>query len=85
MLLEASQGHPGMVANAHAHSCEVAQRICERAVQVLGGHGYLYDHRVEKRMRDVRATASLYGGSMLSELDAAASVLDFPDPLEMAS
>jgi len=85
LLLEASQGHPGMVANAHAHACEVAQQVCERAVQVLGGHGYLYDHRVEKRMRDVRSTASLYGGSMLSELDAAASVLDFPDPLEMAS
>jgi alkylation response protein AidB-like acyl-CoA dehydrogenase len=52
-------------------------------LQALGGHGYLYDHPVEKRMRDVRALASLYGGATTAERDAADRVLGVPDPLEL--
>jgi hypothetical protein len=85
LLLSASIRSSGLVANAHAHACEVAMRVCERSVQVLGGHGYLYDHRVEKRMRDVRAVAALYGGAILSEHHASVAVFDLPDPLEFAS
>jgi hypothetical protein len=83
LLLEAAPGNPTLVANAHAYAVEVADRVCERSVQALGGHGYLYDHRIEKRMRDVRAVASLYGGVVCSEHDAACHVLDLPDPLEI--
>ena len=85
LLLGASIRDSGLIANAHAHACEVAMRVCERSVQVLGGHGYLYDHRVEKRMRDVRAVAALYGGAILSEHHASVAVFDLPDPLEFAS
>jgi alkylation response protein AidB-like acyl-CoA dehydrogenase len=85
LLLGGSIRDSGLVANAHAHACEVAMRVCERSVQVLGGHGYLYDHRVEKRMRDVRAVAALYGGAILSEHHASLAVFDLPDPLEFAS
>ena len=85
LLVEASIGNSTMVANAHALAVEVAQAVCERSVQTLGGHGYLYDHRVEKRMRDVRAVASLYGGPILSEHHAATGILDLPDPLELSS
>jgi alkylation response protein AidB-like acyl-CoA dehydrogenase len=84
LLVEASAGCSTQVANAHAYADEVAHRVCERSVQALGGHGYLYDHRVEKRMRDVRAVASLYGGSILSEHHAASRILDLSDPLELS-
>jgi acyl-CoA dehydrogenase len=84
LLLEASTSCATLTANAHAMAVEVADHICERSVQALGGHGYLYDHRIEKRMRDVRALASLYGGPIQSELDAAVTILDLSDPLEIA-
>jgi len=81
LLIEASVGHPTLAANAHAMAADVAFRVCERSVQALGGHGYLYDHRIEKRMRDVRAVAALYGGAICSESDAARSILTLPDPM----
>ena len=83
LLVEASAGCPIETANAHALAVEVADRVCERSVQALGGHGYLYDHRVEKRMRDVRCVAALYGGVLRSELDAALGILTLSDPLEV--
>ena len=55
--------------------------MTERAVQALGGHGYLYDHPVEKRMRDVRALASLNGGFARSAEQACRHVFDLPEPL----
>lgn len=70
------------IAQAHAFVFDVALRVTERAVQALGGHGYLYDHPVEKRMRDVRALASLWGGASLSEAEAADRILEHPDALE---
>jgi alkylation response protein AidB-like acyl-CoA dehydrogenase len=83
LLVEASTGCPTLAANAHALAVEVADRVCERSVQALGGHGYLYDHRVEKRMRDVRCVATLYGGVLRSEHDAALGMLTLSDPLEV--
>jgi alkylation response protein AidB-like acyl-CoA dehydrogenase len=75
---------PAEVANAHALVTETALRVTDRSVQALGGHGYLYDHPVEKRMRDVRAIASLYGGSAAAERDAADSILSIPNALELS-
>ena len=83
LLVEASTDCPVLTANAHAMAVEVADRVCERSVQALGGHGYLYDHRVEKRMRDVRSVATLYGGVIQSEHDAAMGILSLSDPLEI--
>jgi alkylation response protein AidB-like acyl-CoA dehydrogenase len=84
LLLEASAGCSTLTANAHRFADEVSHSVCERSVQVLGGHGYLYDHRVEKRMRDSRAVAALFGGSILSGHDAAAGILSLSDPLELS-
>ncbi len=79
------EDRPELLANAHAFVGEVALRVAERSVQVLGGHGYLYDHRVEKRMRDIRSIASLWGGATDSETFAAENVLEFPDALEAST
>ena len=40
----------------------VAQRLCDRAVQVLGGNGYVRDFQVERMWRDARLI-SIGGGS----------------------
>ncbi len=79
----AASEQPAAVAASHAVVAETALHVVERAVQALGGHGYLCDHPVEKRMRDVRALASLYGGAIAAERDHAAHVLALPDALEL--
>jgi len=38
---------------------------------VLGGHGFMKDHPVEKYMRDIRTLAQLVGGRDQAELAAA--------------
>jgi alkylation response protein AidB-like acyl-CoA dehydrogenase len=79
----ASSEAPDVVAAAHAFVTRTALRVVERSLQALGGHGYLYDHPVEKRMRDVRALASLFGGVVTADRDATDRVLALRDPLEL--
>ena len=46
---------------AHDQASEVAVQVTSDAVQVLGGHGYLWDHPVEKWMRDARTLGLVDG------------------------
>ena len=62
----------GGALRAHARAAERAVAITSDAVQVLGGHGYLWDHPVEKWMRDAR-TLSLVDGLSVP-LDRAATL-----------
>lgn len=52
---------PHMVALAHKHAADKAVAIASDAVQVLGGHGYIQDHPVEKWMRDARTLGVVDG------------------------
>jgi alkylation response protein AidB-like acyl-CoA dehydrogenase len=81
LLLEAAGCDAILMANAHAFAAKMAPWVCERSVQALGGHGYLTDHPVEKRMRDVQTIAAMYGGAIASELDAARGILGLSDPM----
>jgi acyl-CoA dehydrogenase len=49
------------VAMAFRRIAQLSEPITSNAVQLLGGHGYIQDHPVEKWMRDVRVQA-LIGG-----------------------
>lgn len=46
---------------AYRYVSEQAVEVCSDAVQVLGGHGYLWDHPVEKWMRDARCLGLVDG------------------------
>jgi len=70
-------------ANAYLQSLHCARHVAERALQTLGGHGYLHDHPVEKRMRDIRCLAALHGGESLAAEDAAAGVLGLSDAMRI--
>jgi len=49
-------------AYAYLEAVECALFCTREAVQLLGGHGFLRDHPVEKWMRDARALSLLCGG-----------------------
>jgi len=57
---------------ALAEAAEQALFVGPNAVQVLGGHGFMKDHPVEKWMREIRTLAQLAGGRDEAELAAAA-------------
>jgi acyl-CoA dehydrogenase len=53
----AFSGRPLALAEGSMAKCmaaDVAVRCCEEAVQILGGHGYVRDHPVEKWYRDAK-------------------------------
>ncbi len=53
----ALSGRPLALAEGSMAKCkaaDVAVRCCEEAVQILGGHGYVRDHPVEKWYRDAK-------------------------------
>jgi alkylation response protein AidB-like acyl-CoA dehydrogenase len=53
----ALSGRPLTLAEGSMAKCmaaDVAVRSCEEAVQILGGHGYVRDHPVEKWYRDAK-------------------------------
>src|SRR5438552_2629556 len=59
-------------ASALAEAAEQALFVGPNAVQILGGHGFMKDHPVEKWMRDIRTLAQMAGGRDEAELAAAA-------------
>jgi alkylation response protein AidB-like acyl-CoA dehydrogenase len=46
---------------AKHYAANMALKICDNAVQVLGGHGYIRDHPVELWLRNARGFASFEG------------------------
>lgn len=63
---------------------EVATRVTEQAVQVLGGHGYLDDHPVEKWYRDAKVFDIYEGTSEIQRLVISRAVRDHgPGPLHL--
>jgi len=49
-------------AMAKLYCSDVAMRVTVKAVQILGGHGYMHDYPVEKMMRDAKIT-QIYEGT----------------------
>jgi acyl-CoA dehydrogenase len=63
---------------------EVATRVTEQAIQVLGGHGYIDDHPVEKWYRDAKVFDIYEGTSEIQRLVISRAVRDHgPGPLHL--
>jgi alkylation response protein AidB-like acyl-CoA dehydrogenase len=67
-VLERGEPAEQVAATALAEAAEQALAVGPGAVQVLGGHGFMKDHPVEKWMRDIRTLAQLAGGRDAAEL-----------------
>ncbi|OGO13210.1 MAG: acyl-CoA dehydrogenase [Chloroflexi bacterium RBG_16_47_49] len=50
---------------AYTGAADMAMMVTDRAVQILGGHGYIREHPVEKWMREGRGFAMLSGMAII--------------------
>jgi acyl-CoA dehydrogenase len=50
---------------AFSGAADMAMMVTDRAVQILGGHGYIREHPVEMWMRNGRGIATLTGLSII--------------------
>lgn len=62
---------------------EVATRVTEKALQVLGGHGYISDHPVEKWYRDAKVFDIYEGTSQIQRMVIARALTDAQTPLPL--
>jgi len=60
---------------AKLFASEAANRICDRALQVHGGYGYVRDFPAERHLRDVRVTRIYEGTSEIQRTVIARAVL----------
>jgi alkylation response protein AidB-like acyl-CoA dehydrogenase len=60
---------------AKLFASEAAGRICDRALQVHGGYGYVRDFAIERHVRDVRVTRIYEGTSEIQRTVIARTVL----------
>jgi len=67
-LSEASQ--------AKLFASEMAEQVCSKAIQILGGYGYLEDYPVERLYRDARITQIYEGTSEIQRLVIARALKD---------
>jgi acyl-CoA dehydrogenase len=76
---ELDQGRLGApVAEAAAHANELAWRVADNGVQLLGGAGYVQDYPVEKWLRDVKALSLFAIPSEIAQLAVAGDELGHP-------
>ena len=60
---------------AKLFASEAANRICDRAVQIHGGYGYVRDFAIERHLRDARVTTIYEGTSEIQRTVIARAVL----------
>jgi alkylation response protein AidB-like acyl-CoA dehydrogenase len=61
-------------ATAFLEAAEAALFVTPNGVQILGGHGFMQDHPVEKFMREARTLGLLFGGVDAAREDAEADL-----------
>ena len=50
---------------AAQYAADMALKVADDAVQILGGHGYIREHPVELWLRNARGIATLLGAVMV--------------------
>lgn len=72
-------------ASAFVEVVEASRAIGPGAVQVLGGHGFMQDHPVEKSMREARALGLLLGGVDAAREDAGRALCEAALPVQLSA
>jgi len=74
-LKESSKSFSQEAAMAKLYSSEAAGRVCDRALQIHGGYGYVKEYDVERHYRDVRVTRIYEGTSEIQRVVISRGVL----------
>ncbi len=74
-LKEAGEPFSQEASMAKVFASEAANRICNRAVQVHGGYGYIREFPAERYLRDVRVTTIYEGTSQIQRVVIARELL----------
>jgi alkylation response protein AidB-like acyl-CoA dehydrogenase len=72
-------------ASAFAEAVEASRSIGPGCVQILGGHGFMQDHPVEKYMRESRVLGLMLGGIDLAREHAGRALCEAPLPFELSA
>jgi len=67
-LKQSDQSFSSQAAMAKLYASEAAGRICDRALQIHGGYGYVKEYDVERYYRDVRVTRIYEGTSEIQRV-----------------
>ncbi len=74
-LKDAGKPFSREAAMAKVFASESAIQVCNEAVQIHGGYGYMREYAVERHLRDARATTIYEGTSEIQRIVIARSVL----------
>ncbi|KAJ3105104.1 Isobutyryl-CoA dehydrogenase, mitochondrial [Phlyctochytrium planicorne] len=84
MLEQGSPAAPSWCAMAKAHATEQCFEVCDEAIQIHGGYGYLNDYAVGQYMRDLRVHRILEGTNEVMRMIVAREILrKYPDGADM--
>jgi alkylation response protein AidB-like acyl-CoA dehydrogenase len=61
----------GKASGAKVYACDVAEMVCNRAMELMGAYGYTKEYHVEKYLRDFKIIQLWEGGGQLGRLEAA--------------
>jgi alkylation response protein AidB-like acyl-CoA dehydrogenase len=82
MVLQAAEmldaGHPGATvqcAMAKRFATDTGFKVCDKALQLHGGYGYIKEYAPERYLRDVRVHQILEGTNEIMRLIVARSLL----------
>lgn len=67
-LKDANRPFSREAAMAKLFASEAGNRACHRAVQILGGYGYVREYPVERHLRDIRVTTIYEGTSEVQRI-----------------
>jgi alkylation response protein AidB-like acyl-CoA dehydrogenase len=67
-LKDAKKPFSGEAAMAKLYASETANRVCQKALQMHGGYGFVREYGVERHLRDVRVTTIYEGTSEVQRL-----------------
>jgi cyclohexane-1-carbonyl-CoA dehydrogenase len=72
---DAGQRNTAMAAMAKGFCSDAAMRITTDMVQVLGGHGYVKDHPLERMFRDAKLTQIFEGANQIQRMVIAREIM----------
>ncbi|RLI07654.1 acyl-CoA dehydrogenase, partial [Candidatus Bathyarchaeota archaeon] len=73
-LIDQGKMDPALTAMAKTLAGRVAVEVCDEAIQILGGYGYIADYDVERFYRDAKIT-EIYEGTKEIQLNTIARYL----------